>query len=379
MISVKQKVQELKAESGSHSPSISTLLKEIPSIKIDVDACFLSNPYATELFMKYMEQDLIKTGKIREVLEYYPPQVADVRKYISKAINIPAPNIFVGNGAIEVIQAVMHRFVKGKLCVILPTFSSYYEFANEHTEVVYYHLKKEQNYVLDINDYIKFIKDNNINNIVIINPNNPNGGYIQREDLVHLLNELNYIDNIIVDESFIHFAYESIDLFQITTEELVNKYENMTVVKSMSKDFGIAGIRAGYGVMNENRVDALLKNGYLWNVSGLADYFFKVYSDEDFVKEYDVVRKKYIMNTLMFLNEINTIKHIKSYPSKANFALIEIINGQTSFDMTMNLLIDYGVYVRDCSDKIGLDGQFIRVASRSFEENLKIIEALKNC
>ena len=145
----------------------------------------------------------------------------------------------------------------------------------------------------------------------------------------------------------------------------------------MSKDFGIAGIRAGYGIMNEKKVAQLLNNGYLWNVSGLADYFFKVYGNEVFQKEYEIVRKKYIMNTMMFLSELDKIPNIISYPSKANFALIEIINGKSSFDVTMELLVDSNIYVRDCQDKIGLNGNFIRVASRTFEENLKIIDAFK--
>ena len=375
---VRNRIKELKDESGSHSPSISTLLGEIPSLKVDVDACFLSNPYATDLFMKRMESDLIGTGKLRDVLEYYPPQVYDVRKHISKATGISAENIFVGNGAIEVIQAIMHRFVKGNICVILPTFSSYYEFANDETEVIYYHLKKESNFNLDVTDYIRFVKENNIRNAVLINPNNPNGGYFSIDELHHLMKELSHLDNLIIDESFIHFAYEDADLFQISNEEMITNFPNLCLVKSMSKDFGVAGIRAGYGVMNEDKVNALLKNGYLWNVSGLADYFFKVYSDPEFQKEYDIVRKKYIMNTLMFLTELNALDNVKSYPSKANFALIEIVNGKSSFDFTMDLLIDHGIYVRDCSDKIGLDGEFIRVASRSFEENLKIISALKS-
>ena len=111
-IDIRNNIKKLKFESGSHSPSISTLLSEIPALKVDVDACFLSNPYATELFLKYMEDDLIKTGKLKEVLENYPPQVYDVSKNINKATSIPAENIFVGNGAIEVIQAIMHRFVR---------------------------------------------------------------------------------------------------------------------------------------------------------------------------------------------------------------------------------------------------------------------------
>lgn len=327
--------------------------------------------------MKHMKEDLIDTNKLRDVLEYYPPQVNDVRKHISKATAINAENIFVGNGAIEVIQAIMHRFVKGKVCIILPTFSSYYEFATEDCEVVFYNLKKEEDFKLDVEDFISFVVDKEIQNVVVINPNNPNGGYLSVDELKHLMSGLSHIDNLIIDESFIHFAYEDVDLFQISNEELITKNSNLCIVKSMSKDFGIAGIRCGYGVMSSKKVNALLKNGYLWNVSGLANYFFRVYSDEDFQNEYEVVRKKYIMNTLTFLGELSKLENIKTYTSKANFALVEILSGKSSFDCSIDLLVNSGIYVRDCSDKIGLDGEFLRIASRTFEENLDIISAIK--
>ena len=374
---IQSKVKQLKQESGSHSPSISTLIHEIPQLKINIDACFLSNPYATDLFMRHMDRDLIQTNKLRNVLEYYPPQVSDVRKHIEKATSIQAENIFVGNGAIEVIQAVMHRFVSDNVCIILPTFSSYYEFVTPDTEVFYFHLKKEQDFKLDVDEFLKFVDDNKIKNVVIINPNNPNGGYLSIDELKRLIKGLEKIDNLIIDESFIHFAYEDAELYQITSEELVGRDSNLCIVKSMSKDFGIAGIRCGYGVMNPAKVETLLSNGYLWNVSGLADYFFKVYSSEDFQKEYNVVRKKYIMNTLMFLTELQKLSNVRTYSSKANFALIEIIDGKTSFDFTLDLLVNSGIYVRDCDDKIGLQGEFVRVASRTFEENLEIIAAIK--
>ena len=374
---IARRIAELKAESGSHSPSIGTLLKEIPEINIQIDACFLSNPYATDLFMKYLDQDLLKTNKLREILELYPPQNYDISRYVSKAIDIDTRNIFVGNGAIEIIQAVMHRFVRRKVCVIVPTFSSYYEFVRPDTDIVYYRLQKDTNYILDVEDYISFVRTEKPDTIVLINPNNPNGGYIPKGELKHLIKSLSHLENIIVDESFIHFAYEGADMYQITSEELIERHPNLVIVKSMSKDFGIAGIRAGYAVMHADRVKALTSNGYLWNVSGLADYFFKIYSDPVFQEEYDVVRKKYIMNTQMFINEINALTGIKVYPSKANFVLIELENERESSDFSINLLVNHGVYVRDCSDKMGLDGHFVRVASRSFEENLKIISAIK--
>jgi histidinol-phosphate/aromatic aminotransferase/cobyric acid decarboxylase-like protein len=373
---LKQEFLLLKKESGTHSPSIATIFEKLPGVSIDVDACFLSNPYATDLFLKYLKDDLIKTNKLRDVLEFYPPQNQDVSRFISKAIGANQKNIFVGNGAIEIIQAVIHRFVGKKLCIIIPTFSSYYEFVRPDTEVLYYKLDKEDNFVLNPDKFISFVKDNEVDSIAIINPNNPNGGYLSLEDLNHIIESLKGLKNIIIDESFIHFAYENVDLSQITSEELIRNYSNLIIVKSLSKDFGIAGVRAGYAVMSEDKVKTLLSNGYLWNVSGLADYFFKIYSQNDFIVEYNVVRKKYIMNTLMFLTELNAITNLKVYPSKANFALVEL-KGMTSFDFYLDLLVDSGVYVRDCSDKIGLSGEFVRIASRTFEENLKIISAVK--
>jgi len=375
---LKIKIKELKDNSGTHSPSIDTLLSQFSDFKINIDACFLSNPYATELFLNYLDNDLIKSNQLKNILEYYPPQNREVAKYISKAIGINSKNIFVGNGAIEIIQAILHNFVKSKIVIILPTFSSYYEFLKEDTNIIYYTLDKQNNFTLDIEDYISFLKIHNPDTIVILNPNNPNGFYLKKAEIEEILEKTKYVENVIIDESFIHFAYENLEFSQISSEDLISRYQNLVIIKSMSKDFGIAGIRAGYAVMNSTRVDHLLKNGYLWNVSGLANYFFKIYTDNDFIKKYDIARKKYIMNTMMFLKELETIKYIHVYPSKANFALIELNNHINSFDFTVDLLVNNGIYVRDCSDKIGLNGSFIRIASRTFEENLEIINALKN-
>jgi histidinol-phosphate/aromatic aminotransferase/cobyric acid decarboxylase-like protein len=372
----KNKLLELKVNSGNHSPSIATLYSEIPNFEIKIDACFLSNPYATELFLDHLDKDLLKSGNIRNVLEFYPPQNRQVAKFISKLAEVESKNIFVGNGAIEIIQAVLQRFVLKKLCVIIPTFSSYYEFVRPDTEIIYFELDKEEDYSLNSERLIRFVKENDIDSLVIINPNNPNGAYLDSKEILIIVEELRFLHCLIIDESFIHFAYESIDLNQISSEKLISEYANLVVIKSMSKDFGIAGIRAGYAVMSSKRVDELLNNGYLWNISGLADYFFRLYSDIEFMKAYEVVRKKYIMNTLMFMNQIKSLPHIKLYPSKANFVLLELCNS-SSFDFSIDLLFDHGVYVRDCSDKIGLNGQFVRVASRTFEENLGVISAMK--
>lgn len=375
---IASKINQLKEAAGSHSPSIFTIAEQLPVLNITVDACFLSNPYATDLFLDYFKKELIETSKLRDYLEYYPSQNEVIAEIIGSSINVSKENVIVGNGAIELIQAVMHRFVGDKVIVNIPTFSSYYEFAKERTEVVFYQLEKNNNYELVVDHYIEFVKAHKADSVVIINPNNPNGGYLKYEELRIILNNLKEVKNIIIDESFMHFAFEDDDLSLISATELFKEFRNVIVIKSMSKDFGIAGIRCGYAVMDKFKVSELLKSGFLWNSSGLSEYFFRLYKRQDFYKEYEIVRKRYIQEAQLFFDELSKIENIKIYPSMANFALIELLDGTTSADFVSKMLIKYGVYTRTCTDKIGLNGEFIRIASRKSEENAKIIYSIRD-
>ena len=327
--------------------------------------------------MEYFKRELLDTGGLRDLLEFYPSQNRVIAESLSSAIGIHPDNIFIGNGAIEIIQTVIQRYTKSKIVINIPTFSSYYEFINDDVEVVYNKLLKENNYELDIDAYIKLVKKERPDTVVLINPNNPNGGYMDSEKVHHLLRELRDVKNFILDESFIHFAYENEYYDLKTASNLVYKFPNLILVKSMSKDFGIAGIRAGYAVMNSRRVQELLLNGFLWNSNGLSEYFFRLYTRDEFLKEYEQVRVKYIKETQEFIKQLKQTPKIKVYPSMANFALIEILNGESSDDFVFNMLINHGIYLRTCSDKIGLNGEFVRLASRTKDENQYIIECFK--
>jgi histidinol-phosphate/aromatic aminotransferase/cobyric acid decarboxylase-like protein len=373
-----EKFSKLKISAGNHSPSLTTLKAEMPEIEIKVDACFLSNPYATELFLKYFKKELLDTGEINNVLEFYPSQNNEIANLVGKHLQIDPSRIFIGNGATEVIQAIIHHFVKDKIVVNIPTFSPYYAFTLPNTEVVYYELKKEDNFRVDPDHYIAFVTKNKPDSIVLINPNNPDGGYIPHHELIRIIEELSWVPTIILDESFIHFAFENSSLELPSIASLIDKYPNVHIVKSMSKDFGIAGIRCGYAILPAEKVSQLLNTGYLWNSSGLAEYFFRLYTRKDFIVEYEEVRKKYITESLFFVTELNRIPKIKVYPTKANFVLIEILNGQTSDEISTELLLNYGIYARNCSDKIGLHGHFIRVATRYKQENEYIIKSLRS-
>jgi histidinol-phosphate/aromatic aminotransferase/cobyric acid decarboxylase-like protein len=205
--------------------------------------------------------------------------------------------------------------------------------------------------------------------VVLINPNNPDGGYLNSSKVAYLLRNLRHVECVILDESFIHFVSEN-DEFSIKSfMDRVEDYPNLIVIKSMSKDFGIAGLRVGYAVMNERRVSYLLKYGFLWNISGLAEFFLELYTRKEFWQEYEKIRIRYIIERNRLFSDLSLIKSIKVYPSSANFFLVEIIDGSTARNFAYKLLLNYGIYVRLCNDKIGLDGEFVRIASRKGAEN----------
>lgn len=374
---VRRKFALLKEASGTHSPSIDTIRRDIPELRIAVDACFLSNPYATDLFLERLERELLHTGRLRDVLEFYPPQNYGAAGYISRVSGLPADFHFPGNGASEVIQAVLQHFAGPSMALPIPTFSPFYEFAPVGTQVHFYRLDEGAGFMLDLDDYGRFIRDSGATSAILVNPNNPNGGYVGSKAVREFVSSLQDLAMVLLDESFVHFADDDDSLERVSSERLIEEFPNLVVVKSMSKDFGIAGVRAGYGAMRPERVRELTTRGYLWNLSGLADYFFRTYGQPEFQAEYDEVRRRYIRDTRTFFAEATAIEDLCVYPSQANFILIRLAEPWSSTDFAMEMLVGHGVYVRDCSDKLGLEGPFIRVASRSREENDRILEALR--
>ncbi len=378
VLDLKHTLKELKQKSGSHSPSIKFLKRELPQVEIKIDACFLSNPYATELFMDYFNSEIVNKGKLRDLLEFYPSQNNNIAEALGGFFKINPGSIFIGNGAIEIIQAIIHNYTKNSIVINIPTFSSYHDFVKPGVDIHFFKLLKEEKFELDIDRYIDFVKKIKPDTVVIINPNNPDGGYLPVKDVYKIVSQLDFVKNIIIDESFIHFAFEDESLQITSSYELVKEYKNVIIIKSLSKDFGIAGVRAGYAIMDEKRVTELLKHGFLWNSNGIAEYFFDLYCRPDFAAEYNNVRIQYIKDTQDFLKETRSLKGFISYPSYANFALLEIENKESDFDVFVKLLVDYGVYVRPCKDKIGLDGEYIRVSSRKRDENEYVLNALKS-
>ena len=197
--------------------------------------------------------------------------------------------------------------------------------------------------------------------------------------MVELLEELRGVPNVIVDESFIHFACEGDGFAYWSVADEVRRFPNLTVVKSMSKDFGVAGIRAGYAVMAPERVRALLDNGYLWNSSGLAEYFFDLYSRPDFQERYERERIRFIRNSRRFFAALAEDRRPARLPDLRQLRPGGALqNGLTAEELVCRLLIRRGIYTRTCDDKKGLEpGKFLRIAARNRPENAYIIRSLR--
>jgi len=380
------RLQLLNANSGSHSPSTATIQEAIPELNVNIDACFLSNPLATDLFWSYFNTDAPQNShSFKRMIEAYPSQNRVVAEKLSSMVGVEPRSIFVSNGATEAIQAVIQNF-SSHVHINVPTFSPYYEFVGSEHRVTRFQLDPTENFVVDPQRYVDSVLKSGADTAVLISPNNPDGYLIPDSELNWILSKLSDLSTVIVDESFIHFAsrdtvdssYEGADGALPTLVGIAEQFENVTVIKSMSKDFGIAGIRAGYAIMNPSRVDQLLDHGYLWNINGIAEYFFSLFNRSTFLHEYRDMLNTYLKYIERFTSMTSRINFIQAYPTDANFQLIQMPSGVSSDLFTSLMLIRHGIYVRSCGDKIGLDGEFLRVAIRTESENVEITDALSD-
>ena len=242
-------------------------------------------------------------------------------------------------------------------------------------KIIYHTLKKERCFKIDVDEFLADIKKQRPDTVVIINPNNPDGSYLNKTELMLLLAGLNLVETVILDESFIHYASKDQDVLS-GSALLVDQFPNLIVVKSLSKDFGIAGLRLGYAIMTESRVSKLLRYGYLWNISGFGEYFLDLFTKENFQKKYNQTRLRAIKEKDHLFKILSNIKNLKVYESSANFFLVELIDGSSAEDLVIALLVRHNIYIRSCKDKVGLVGEFVRIACRNKKENNLLKEAI---
>jgi histidinol-phosphate/aromatic aminotransferase/cobyric acid decarboxylase-like protein len=363
---VAEALRRLKAGSGTHSPSVAELERALPGVG-GVDACFLSNPYATDAVMSRLRA--LAPQRLERMVSHYPSQGGEIASVLAPSLGVPADRLVVANGACEVIHALLST-APGPVLLSLPTFSAYYEFACG--PVIPHVLDPARNFRLDFGELEALVERQRPSTVVVINPNNPDGGLAAHDELVEFVARLRgRVRQVIVDESF--SAFTSADA-PATLAPLVGELPHLVVVNSLSKSHGIPGLRLGYAVAAPLRARRL-RRASLWNLNAFAEWFCALLADDDYRRAYDGARRRYIRETRRLFAGLAELPGAKTYPSAANFALLEL--DRPASEVATELLSRHGVYVRDCADKWGLDGdRFLRVAARTEDDNRRTLAAL---
>ena len=332
-----------------------------------LDFCYLVNPYYPP---KKLTDEIKANFEI--LLTQYPSGMEVNSLLAAKNFGVHKEYIVVGNGAAELIQCLMNH-MEGKLGMVRPTFE---EYPNRyHRELCEVFVPQNQDFSYSAKDLIDFFGDRKIKNLLLINPDNPSGNYLPKAELLALADWCKEKDiRFILDESFVDFADEKDST--LIDENILCSYPNMVVVKSISKSYGVPGIRLGVLFsMDKELIEKIKKEVAIWNINSFAEFYMQIV--EKYNKEYETALDKLRDVRYELLNELRTVKGLRVIPSQANYCMAEITNGMSARELTKILLLRYNLFIKDLSGKIPSDrGQYVRLAVRTKEDNEKLLKAL---
>lgn len=328
------------------------------------DFCYLVNPYFPPKKMLDQLRYFFDT-----LLTQYPSGMNVQKLLAGKMYHLDEEQILVGNGAAELINT-LGRLLKGKVAVSVPAFNEYIRcFVNcELTQIE----ARDDDYQLNKEKLMNAA--GNCDAIMIINPDNPSGGFLVCEDMMEILDYCKLNHTIcVVDESFIDFA-EQDKRYTLLEESILEKYPNLIVIKSISKSYGVPGLRLGVmassnlQIMNQAR-EALP----IWNINSFAEYFFQIFSLYE--TQYKSACDKIAEQRNILQNKLRQISYLRVYDSQANYIMCEVKGKLSSKELATRLLSEYNLLIKDLSQKIGQN--YIRVAVKDETENNYLYEALK--
>ena len=332
-----------------------------------LDFCYLVNPY----YPPKKLVDEMKAG-FETLITQYPSGMRVNSLLAAKIFGVNEKHIVIGNGAAELIKSLIES-LNGKLGVIRPSFEEYSHRHNENDIVSF--VPKTSDYSYGTDDLIDFFSNNRVENIVLINPDNPSGNYINKTDILRFSEWCeNERIRLILDESFVDFADEQDAT--LVSEQYLNQYPRMIVVKSISKSYGIPGLRLGVlATADQDLVDYIKKDVAIWNINSLGEFYMQI--AEKYKKHYitsldklRIARKKLYDD----LSEINSLEVIKS---QANYFMVKV-TGISSRQLTRKLLVENNILIKDLSSKMPKnDNNYVRIAVRRVEENDMLIRAIK--
>lgn len=334
-----------------------------------LDFCYLVNPYFPP---KRMKDELRANFDV--LLTEYPSGMAVNTLLAGKYFGIRQEFVVVGNGAAELIKSLMAS-IDGNIGVVLPTFEEYPNRLDRSRLVTF--VPNNPNLRYNADDLMHFFSNKAISTLLLINPDNPSGNFIPKDDVLALARWCQERGiRIVVDESFVDFTddYATSSLLQ---NNILLENSNMVVVKSISKSYGVPGLRLGVMASSSTELIAVIKKDVaIWNINSFAEFYMQIFNKYEHI--YKAACAKFLNERRRFELELQKISFLRVIPSQANYFLCEVADGFTAKELTEVLLNRYNILIKDCNNKTGLEGKnYIRVAIRNSEDNDTLINALK--
>lgn len=334
-----------------------------------LDYCYLVNPYFN------------RSGIIKEMQDFFPTLVAEYPSGMnvnsmlaSECWNVKQEYIIPGNGAAELIKLLMEH-LEGKVGVVRPTFEEYPNRMPAERVVTF--VPQNSDFRYDADDLIEFFGNNAVENILLINPDNPSGNFIPMAGIIKLAQWTK--DNgikFILDESFVDFS-EGYANNSFISNQLLETFPNVCVMKSISKSYGVPGLRLGILCSaNTEMIQRMKKQVSIWNINSFAEFFMQIYPK--YRADYQKACDQFIATRNDFEMELQQIPFIHVMPSQANFFFLEVLPPYKPKQLCAILLKKYKILASACLAKKGIEpDKYMRIAVRSHKDNERFIKALK--
>ena len=343
-----------------------------------LDFCYLVNPYFPSRRMK----DELRAN-FDTLLTEYPSGMKVNTLLASKCFGVSEDYIVPGNGAAELIKVLMSLTPTlseregAKTGFIRPTFEEYPNRYDDNSQVTYVPQNSEYRYTAD--DLMAFFGDKDVCQLMLINPDNPSGNFIPKTDVMRLAQWCEERGvRLVVDESFVDFSTDYATN-SLLSDEILEAYPHMAVMKSISKSYGVPGLRLGVLASADKELIARIKKEVsIWNLNSFAEFFMQIYNKYE--KDYQRACEKFVVERDDFERQLRTIPFFHVMPSQANYFLCEVLPPYKASEIVISMLKEHNILTRDCSGKSGLDPnrQYMRIAVRNHEDNARLIEGMKD-
>ena len=330
------------------------------------DFCYLVNPY----FPPQRLLDEIKAS-FDTIIREYPSGMSVNSLLAAKNFNVHQDNIVVGNGAAELIKDLMENIV-GNVGVARPTFEEYPN--RRDAEKVVWFTPGNDDFHYSAADLMDFYADKEISALLLINPDNPSGNYIALDEVMRLVEWTKQRGIMLVyDESFMDFADDN---YTMMRQDFMEQYPHVVILKSISKSYGVPGLRLGVLASgNVELVRGVKKGVAIWNINSFAEFYMQIY--EKYANDYAVACRLFKEERELFRQGLSRISYLRVVPSEANYFLCEVTSQYSSRELAIRLMKDYNILIKDCSSKKAFDGRnYIRLAIRDRADDQMLVDAL---